>query len=96
MAKAIFTTGTLSGKRIRLTTNTAADPRERYRVLSLGANTGFFISVPYSLMAYGTSSIEIGSRKLRIDHRQKTVDGFIPDSWLVDLSADVEELQEAA
>lgn len=62
----------------------ASDPRALYNVLRNGVFTGYKIAVPSHM-----GSITLGKYTLRLDHRRKTVDGWFPDSWLVDLSADV-------
>ena len=92
-----------NGHRFLLTTNTHADPRVRYRVMRNGIATPYFLSVPYSMMVYvgytkatiGSCTIELGQYTLRLNHTQKTVEGFMPESWFVDLSEDVEELAAA-
>jgi hypothetical protein len=75
-------------RRVMLTTNVNAEPRVRYRVMRLGAATPFFIAVPYSLMAhteYQRCVIELGGCTLHLNHRTKTVEGAIPESWFIEL-----------
>lgn len=75
----------------KLTTYTKTDARQYYAVVINGAPTQFRIAVPYSIQTYGGGEFKIGNVRFKANHlkRQATALDPIPDSWLVDLSADV-------
>ncbi|WP_144106772.1 hypothetical protein [Paraburkholderia sp. BCC1886] len=83
-------------------TNMRYEGRLRYRVMREGEFTGFYISMPYSLIPNmwkkdvpNVSMIEIGSRQFKANHRMKEIDGSnMPKSWFIDLSGDVEDVED--
>jgi hypothetical protein len=77
-----------------------ADPRTRYRVMRNGAATPYFIAVPYSMNVHQlitrapVCTYMLGRYELTFHHKTRTITGFMPDSWFVDLSVDVPCAQE--
>ena len=48
----------------------------------------FQLLIPRSLQRHGETSLAIGPHVLRLHHPTRTIHGFVPDLWLVDLNAD--------
>lgn len=57
--------------------------------------TGYRVFVPAHLInPYMNDSLTIGDIKFRIDHKNTRLIGYIPTSWLIDISGDVEEEED--
>jgi len=84
-------------------------PNVPARLVNAGAVTykhreaGFSLLIPMHLQTTyqngrntPETSLRLGSVVLRLHHKSRTVHGFVPDSWLVDLNADsaCEDLSE--
>lgn len=87
--RAIYSIGQgANGKRVRLTTNSDAEPRARVAIIG----TGFYLSLPYTMAPVFT----IGAVRFRRTS-QTTVKALdpIPGDWTIDLSTDPDEIDDA-
>jgi hypothetical protein len=84
--KTLWTAPQANGRRIRLTTDTKVDPRDKTRILG----TEFYLSIPRTV----PHEFSIGQVRFEIlDKGVKALDP-IPASWFVDLSADIEQEED--
>ena len=68
-------------------------PNVSARLVNAGASmyrhpAGFALLIPSSVAFCPEGKISIGKHTLSLDYRRKTLSGFVPPSWLVDLNAD--------